>query len=609
MKYLISFNENMDLAKSIISKKMAAFDKLKGLLSSNMGYIGTFTKFLFDKNIPYEDLERLYNELVYLKKKDKSFDISGLEYEDLIDKIISQKNNIDVQALINQFPSDQKKMAKDLIQNDHFNLFLQLTKKDNLDAFLKKISRYKDENSLISAIKIFGKKSINNKEDILNFIKGSENTKVIVDSGDLMIVYVGSFNDIKSLASDTSWCILSEYMWRKYTIGRYQYILYNFDKDEFDPQFKIGMTLTKDGTIHAAHDILDNQASNEVREILSKTDLKLSGLIATTMEKLGRKPIAKISIDRINSRTSVANLEALVDDTPIKDIPKLISKFMDCFIFTKGYIQDVTDSRKKQFYRMFDKYFVDKTIVTIDDLSKIDKRLPNLIKKMGAYYKIISRKFIDKESPSFSKDNQNIIPEALNIWSDDEIVNNISAWQLLYGIKGWDKNILESISDKLHSIKKKNNPQKEEFIACLVGIDLYLGKEVPKSDIDKVNNSYLSNYWNVFNLPFELQSISSIHHMPGKWMNLVIKKDYVLNLPLRYNSAIIPDIIGHLKGFKIEFKGSKSTINGYLKTRDDLKNRDENSKLFFSVLDKFTKKSKKGDSVESDDGSIKITLD
>jgi len=38
MRYLFRFNENMALAKSIISKKMDAFERIKDLLKNNMGY-------------------------------------------------------------------------------------------------------------------------------------------------------------------------------------------------------------------------------------------------------------------------------------------------------------------------------------------------------------------------------------------------------------------------------------------------------------------------------------------------------------------------------------------------------------------------------------------
>ncbi len=42
-KYDNFVNENMEMAKSIIAKKMDAFDKLKTLLSKNIGYIGIVT--------------------------------------------------------------------------------------------------------------------------------------------------------------------------------------------------------------------------------------------------------------------------------------------------------------------------------------------------------------------------------------------------------------------------------------------------------------------------------------------------------------------------------------------------------------------------------------
>jgi hypothetical protein len=63
MKYLKTF-ENMAMAKSIISKKMDGFEKLKTLLKSNLGYIGKFTDYLMNENIPFSDLESIYNDLV-----------------------------------------------------------------------------------------------------------------------------------------------------------------------------------------------------------------------------------------------------------------------------------------------------------------------------------------------------------------------------------------------------------------------------------------------------------------------------------------------------------------------------------------------------------------
>jgi 23S rRNA pseudouridine2605 synthase len=72
-KYDGFINENMDQARSLIAKKMDAFDKLKSLLSKNLGYIGKFTEYLLNENIKYEDLVELYNQILDLKSKLKSW--------------------------------------------------------------------------------------------------------------------------------------------------------------------------------------------------------------------------------------------------------------------------------------------------------------------------------------------------------------------------------------------------------------------------------------------------------------------------------------------------------------------------------------------------------
>lgn len=107
MRYLKTF-ENMALAKSIISKKMDAFDKLKDLLKSNLGYIGKFTEYLMNENIPYIELENLYKDLVDLKSKQKPIEISSLKYEEVVDKIQHSKNDIMVNSLIPNFHPNKK---------------------------------------------------------------------------------------------------------------------------------------------------------------------------------------------------------------------------------------------------------------------------------------------------------------------------------------------------------------------------------------------------------------------------------------------------------------------------------------------------------------------
>ena len=138
-KYDNFVNENMEMAKSIIAKKMDAFDKLKTLLSKNIGYIGKFTEYLMDENIGYSDLEVLYKDLMELKSKNNPLDITKLSYEKVTDKIISTNNNILVNGLLKQFPSEQRKLIGDNV-DFYFNILLIVAKKDELIPFISKIS-------------------------------------------------------------------------------------------------------------------------------------------------------------------------------------------------------------------------------------------------------------------------------------------------------------------------------------------------------------------------------------------------------------------------------------------------------------------------------------
>ena len=155
MRYLELYHnfiaENMDMARSIMAKKNSDFEKLKILLSKNIGYIGKFTEFLYHENIPYSDLENLYKDLIFLKSKSSSFDIQGFKYEKLLDKIEESKNNLTIKSFIDQFPSEQKNIIRSELKNDQNryrsgiivrdletlkNIILKAARKENSKAFI-----------------------------------------------------------------------------------------------------------------------------------------------------------------------------------------------------------------------------------------------------------------------------------------------------------------------------------------------------------------------------------------------------------------------------------------------------------------------------------------
>jgi len=130
---------------------MATFDKLKNLLSKNLGYIGKFTEYLLHENIKYEDLVELYNQILDLKSKNTTIDISKLSYEEALDKIQDINSDLQVNGLISQFPGEQKRFSKDILDksswdySSNYNILLKVSKKEDVRTFISKVSRYKSK--------------------------------------------------------------------------------------------------------------------------------------------------------------------------------------------------------------------------------------------------------------------------------------------------------------------------------------------------------------------------------------------------------------------------------------------------------------------------------
>ncbi len=257
----IKLFENMEKAKSIISKKMEAFDKLKDLLKNNLGYIGKFTEYLMDENIPYNELESLYKDLIRVKGKGRSIDLSDLNYEKALDEIIRTDDDLFVKSVINKFPSDQKKMINDIIFSQGIGIIKRLKEKD-LTPLISKISRYKNKEDLTTALKIFSKDSDNGRDSVLNYASKSESCSVSFSNENILIIRVQKIEDLKKLGSDTSWCILHDSMWNSYTKNRYQFILFDYTKDE----------LNKD-TVRVDYDV------NKFKKIIFENNYRSSGSI------------------------------------------------------------------------------------------------------------------------------------------------------------------------------------------------------------------------------------------------------------------------------------------------------------------------------------------
>jgi len=124
MKFLKSFSlfENLQQAKSILSKlgideNDPVFRKIKELLKTNVGYIGWFTKMLFENGVPYQSLEDLYKDTIVARPEvvnalPKNL-ITYIDWEKLMDDIILASNNIGIRRMLNELPNLQRSLIND----------------------------------------------------------------------------------------------------------------------------------------------------------------------------------------------------------------------------------------------------------------------------------------------------------------------------------------------------------------------------------------------------------------------------------------------------------------------------------------------------------------
>lgn len=621
----------MALAKSIISKKMEAFDKLKELLKSNLGYIGKFTEYLMNENIPYVELENLYQNLIDLKKKQKPIDISDLSYEGVVDKIQKYKNDILVNSLISQFPSEQKKIARDLANNiTGYNLLLKASNNPKIDILITKISRYHSKEELKTALTLFSKESINDKEKIKEYIKESK-SEIVYDKDDIMIVKVISISDIQKLGSDTSWCILGQSMWNRYTSGRYQYILYDFSKDDWDPKFKIGFTLNKDFTIHAAHDILDSGCSSYLNDIMNSNDIKYSQLVPKS-EVIN---LTNDMISNLKKSSTISILRQYSDSTSLKQIPIFLKKLFD--ISTKDGNISLGESKIDIVKNCLNRYFSDKAYVTFDDLKAVDGRLPSMIRELQSKNSEILKRKLVSDKPVFNERelNSSISVSMLDIWKKEDLVKSFgsdltnlikipgASW--LYSgeefkfTNDWSKEKIESISNKINEIYKdgiwkksfesSNKYQFYVFIKNYVVFNYALGRgsSVDKSAINLLREDYKIEYAYLLKMPIDLSKCEHMIRTLNKWsIPLIIKKDYDDKFIYIESMKTIILLVNHLLGYKLKFKLSKTNFNNY--TRFPMKLESEGAKIMHDLISKFKVKKRVGDKVETEDGKISIEL-
>jgi len=604
MKYIKTF-ENLNQARSIIAKKMEAFDKLKDLLKKNLGYIGKFTEYLMNENIPFEALEELYTQLTELKSKGQTLDISQLKYEKALDRIQEIKNDSSVRNLINQFPSEQKTLARQLSsRKDGFNLLLKVSKQADITAFITKISRYKTSEDLRSALTIFSKERFNQREEVKKYV-GSSKSRIALEKDDLLIVEIKSFEDIKKLGSDTSWCILGQTMYNSYTKNRLQFILFDYSKEEFETKFKIGFTLSKNLTLYACHDMLDASCKEYLGGLLDQNDIKFTELVGEE-DKVVIKPITP---SEINNRTSIERLQEIKDNCTKDQIPEIIKKMIS--------IGAVSHYKKSQILSdLFKRYFADKPYITLNDFKPFEL-IPTVLKKI-LDLRDISRIFVDTNRLNFSSLSNEILISVIPIWSDDTLkqitMTNIyttdgifkSKYIAYKSLPMLNPQKLESaklLSERLNTIYKEEPTQSNDFIEVMCVLNAALGRPVDNKFESKIKGSTKVRFVEFLKLPIDPDDLQ-LSQITSDLIGYVIKKQPQKEIYLhKATFETAADLAQHLKDFKLTFRIGTESLREIRKNYFSIT---PGKNPFFDVLNKMPQRPRAGREVE--EGNLKFVI-
>ena len=607
MIYLKTF-ENLNQARSIIAKKIEAFDKLKVLLAKNLGYIGKFTDYLMNENIPYDDLVELYNQLLDLKSKGQSLNISELKYEKALDRIQEIKNDSSVRNLINQFPSEQKNIARELSsRKDGFNLLLKVSKQSDITAFITKISRYKTSDDLRSALTIFSKERFNQREQVKKYVESSK-SRIALEKDNLVIVQIKSFDDIKKLGSDTSWCILNSGMYNSYTTNRLQFILFDYSKEEFETKFKIGFTLNRNLTIHACHDMLDYSCKDYLSSLLDQNDIKFTELIKEE-DKVVIKPIVP---SEINIRTSLLRLEEIRDNCTREQIPDIVKRIVALGIF-ENY------KKCKILSGILRRYFADKSFITVNDFAPFELT-PEALKKIlkdSSYFPEIRNIFVDTNRLNFSSLSSETLLSAIGIWSEDALkqitIGHIYTSEGIFRSKYiggkslpmLNPTKIESaklLSERLNQIYKQDKDQSVDFIDVMCVLNAALGKSVDKKFESKIKGSTKLRFLEFLKLPINPDDLQ-LSQITKELLQYVIKKQPTKDIYLhRSNFETAEELSIYLKDFKLTFKLSTQGLREIRTSFSSLAGKN----TFYDTLNKMPQRPRLGRTVE--EGNLKFYI-
>jgi hypothetical protein len=422
MKYLKKFYllENKEAIQNLLDNSEVKIDPsdieyFKKVTKKTPNNLFKLLKWITQGEEP-SDISTVYEYYIELRNRNlKVPDINKFKKpEDLYDALQNLEIEFNINKIIQELPSHLKRQYKKLSEDDKIDYeysFYELSKKDNKNDLIKKISRYKTLPELMKVIDNFVKGS-DDYRSILLSLESDPGAEVIYNERNIIVAKINDYS-CSAKHGSPSWCISTSInFFHNYTDNNEQFFIWNFNLDIKDKLHMIGVTrydldeiiLNNINQIKTAHDKNDNYINSEK--------------LANILKDMGIYDIIFIDIDNLNDKRI---MKLLKESNYISAIMFILKYTKYAIPYLKYFMKNNNDSKRDIIVRLhlyksginFDYYSDDKLQEVID--KKTTGELIDLLRILSSDYiirgllnKFLENKIVSSKKVSLDLENLNL---------------------------------------------------------------------------------------------------------------------------------------------------------------------------------------------------------
>ena len=284
MKYIL-LKENIQKARKILKsidkdESNQHFIRIKEIVGNHTGFLGLFTFLFFKKRVSLIQLTDLLENILQNKKLLKSLPKQVTNYEDIEeledDLTTAREWAIYNREFVSRLTSKLRKEAKQDVELKNAYTYLEdKNKRDLIENFITKVSRYRDYDTFKTDCIYFMNKNSQVIEDVIQKVNKTKGIYLIYNESNVLIAEVFTREASCSVGSK-SWCISGNggSFWEQYaglSTGNKQYFIWNFNVSPVSLDSQVGVTINKNGGQKAAH--LKDDSSVSIQNYLEKYEI------------------------------------------------------------------------------------------------------------------------------------------------------------------------------------------------------------------------------------------------------------------------------------------------------------------------------------------------